>query len=129
MNDYQRDIISRDTMRLVESMQHGNYDQALAAVRNMESILSQIAITELTARDYEKALQFYDGAVNSSAAFHELHRLTPKLRELKDEDYRKHPIIRLYLAQLSFLAGIGIGECGGADDEARKALEEMGAKA
>lgn len=79
--------------------------------------------TELTKRDYEKALQAYDGACNIRAIAKSLADVLAVISENNgSETTAKHPITRLYLAQMSYLAGIGIGECGNADLEVEKIL-------
>jgi len=79
--------------------------------------------TELTKRDYENALFAWEGgACNPIALANHLYQAIRKMN-LGSTETAKHPITRLYLAQLSYLAGIGIGECGNADDDARKIIE------
>lgn len=79
--------------------------------------------TELTKRDYENALFAYDGgACNPVALANHMYQAIQKMN-LGSTETAKHPITRLYLAQLSYLAGIGIGECNNADDDARKVIE------
>lgn len=80
--------------------------------------------TKLTKRDYEKALQAYDGACNIRALAKSLADVLAVISNTSSssDETAKHPITRLYLAQMSFLAGIGIGECGNADLEVEKIL-------
>ena len=79
----------------------------------------------LDKRDYEQALEAWDGgACNSRALINALHRVTQKIDEHGDA-FNMHPIVKLYISQLAFLAGIGIGEDGGAVEETRKLLEYM----
>lgn len=85
----------------------------------------------LTLRDWKSALEAWEvGASNSSGLIHSLADVAPRIwndvRQGGDRGtFNKHPIIRLYIAQLASLAGIGIGEEGGAADVAKEKIAEL----
>lgn len=82
---------------------------------------------ELTNRDYEQALSAWEGgACNGLALINALHRVSEKVRANTNstDEFNRHPIIRLYLSQLSSLAGIGIGEEAGAVEEVKTLLNK-----
>lgn len=66
------------------------------------------------------------GACNPIALAKFLSEFTLAHRDLGSEALAKHVVMRLVLAQLSYLAGIGIGDCNNADKEAEAILLSAG---
>lgn len=70
-----------------------------------------------------KALEAWEGgACNMRALVNSLKAFIDDNKEIDSNSLNSHPATRLYLAQMSYLAGIGIGDCNGADDEARSQI-------
>lgn len=73
-----------------------------------------------------KALEAWEGgACNIRALANALKSFIDDNQDLDSNSLNSHPATRLFLAQMSFLAGIGIGDCNNADSEARQLLEKV----
>jgi len=74
-------------------------------------------------RHIERALQAWEGgACNLRALVNALKTFVDDNKDMDSNALNSHPATRLYLSQMAFLAGIGIGETANADLEARKIL-------
>jgi hypothetical protein len=88
---------------------------------------NQTMFDVLTEQKYIKeALGIYEGgACNPIALVNFLHRFVDIHKDYFDsQQLSEHVVMRLVLAQLSSLAGIGIGKCADADKHAHMLLGE-----